>query len=76
MIEPLEPPTHAFGAVDLQAEHGLLYLDTAHGTTCRLTLVARTKRGYLYQITETIAAWAEIRPLIQTLRLAVENHRA
>ena len=32
--------------------------------------------GYLYQITEPIAAWAEIRPLIQTLRLAVENHRA
>jgi hypothetical protein len=23
-----------------------------------------------------IAAWAETRPLIQTLRLAVENHRA
>jgi adenine-specific DNA methylase len=32
--------------------------------------------GYLYQITEPIAAWADIRPLIQTLRLAVENHRA
>ena len=32
--------------------------------------------GYLYQITEPIAAWAEIRPLIQTLRLAAENHRA
>jgi len=32
--------------------------------------------GYLYQITEPIDAWADIRPLIQTLRLAVENHRA
>jgi hypothetical protein len=32
--------------------------------------------GYLYQITESIAAWADIRPPIQTLRLAVENHRA
>jgi adenine-specific DNA methylase len=32
--------------------------------------------GYLYQITEPIAPWADIRPLIQTLRLAVENHRA
>ena len=32
--------------------------------------------GYLYQITEPIVAWAEIRPLIQTLRLAVENYRA
>ena len=32
--------------------------------------------GYLYQVTQPIAAWADIRPLIQTLRLAVENHRA
>ena len=32
--------------------------------------------GYLYQTTEPISAWSEIRPLIQTLRLAVENHRA
>jgi hypothetical protein len=32
--------------------------------------------GYLYQITEPIAAWADLRPTIQTLRLAVENHRA
>lgn len=32
--------------------------------------------GYLYQITEPIPAWADLRPLIQTLRLAVENHRA
>lgn len=32
--------------------------------------------GYLYQTTEPIAAWAELRPHIQTLRLAVENHRA
>ena len=29
--------------------------------------------GYLYQITEPIAAWTDIRPIIQTLRLAVEN---
>ena len=32
--------------------------------------------GYLYQITEPIAAWLAIRPLMQTLRLGVENHRA
>lgn len=32
--------------------------------------------GYLYQTTEPIPAWNDIRPLIQTLRLAVENHRA
>ena len=32
--------------------------------------------GNLYQITEPIAAWANIRTHLQTLRLAVENHRA
>jgi hypothetical protein len=32
--------------------------------------------GYLYQTTEPIVAWHGIRPFIQTLRLAVENHRA
>ncbi len=30
--------------------------------------------GYLYQTTEPIAAWADVRPHIQTLRLAVENY--
>lgn len=46
MNESHDPPLFPFGVVDLEAEHGLLYLDTAHGTTCRLTLVARTERGY------------------------------
>jgi adenine-specific DNA methylase len=32
--------------------------------------------GYLYQTTGPIAAWADLRSTIQTLRLAVENHRA
>ena len=32
--------------------------------------------GYLYETAATIAAWEPLRPLIQTLRLAVENHRA
>ena len=32
--------------------------------------------GYLYQTTEPVAAWTQIRPHVQTLRLAVENHRA
>ena len=32
--------------------------------------------GYLYQATEAIPAWADTRAYIQTLRLAVENHRA
>lgn len=32
--------------------------------------------GYLYQITQPITAWDDIRPHLQTLRLAVENHRS
>ena len=32
--------------------------------------------AYLYQTTESNAAWAPFRPQLQTLRLAVENHRA
>jgi hypothetical protein len=32
--------------------------------------------SYLYQTTETITAWQDLRTIIQTLRLAVENHRA
>ena len=67
MIEPLDPPTPAFGTVDLQAEHGVLYLDTAHGTTCRLTLVARTERGYPRRELATIpgAVWKRIVTAVQ-----------
>jgi len=32
--------------------------------------------GYLYQTTEPIEAWSDLRSTLQTLRLAVENHRA
>lgn len=67
MIEPLDAPTPAFGVVDLQAEHGVLYLDTAHGTTCRLTLLARTERGYPRRELGTIpgAVWKQIAPAVQ-----------
>ncbi len=67
MLEPLDPPTPAFGAVDLQAEHGLLYLDTAPGTICRLTLVARTERGYPRRELAAIpgAVWKMIAPAVQ-----------
>ena len=67
MIEPLEPPTPAFGVVDLSAEHGLLYLDTAHGTICRLTLVARTERGYPRRELAAIpgVVWKRIAPVVQ-----------
>jgi hypothetical protein len=67
MIEPLDAPTPAFGLVDLEAEHGLLSLDTAHGTTCRLTLVARTERGYPRRELATIpgVVWKQIAPAVQ-----------
>lgn len=67
MLEPLDAPTPSFGLVDLQAEHGLLYLDTAQGTTCRLTLVARTERGYPRRELATIpgAVWKRIVPAVQ-----------
>ena len=67
MIEPHDAPTPAFGTVDLQAEHGVLYLDTAHGTTCRLTLVARTERGYPRRELATIpgAVWKRLAPAVQ-----------
>jgi len=67
MLEPLDPTTPTFGVVDLQAEHGVLYLDTAQGTTCRLTLVARTERGYPRRELATIpgAVWKMIAPLVQ-----------
>jgi hypothetical protein len=67
MLEPLDPTTPTFGVVDLQAEHGVLYLDTAQGTTCRLTLVARTERGYPRRELATIpgAVWKLIAPQVQ-----------
>jgi Protein of unknown function (DUF3780) len=67
MLEPFDPPTPAFGIVDLQAEHGLCYLDTAPGTTCRLTLVARTERGYPRRELATIpgAVWKRVAPAVQ-----------
>lgn len=67
MIEPLDAPTPAFGVVDLQAEHGMLYLDTVHGTTCRLTLVARTERGYPRRELAAIpgAVWKQIGSAVQ-----------
>lgn len=67
MIEPLDAPTPAFGIVDLQAEHGLLYLDTAQGTTCDLTLVARTERGYPRRDLASVPGviWKRIASLVQ-----------
>jgi hypothetical protein len=67
MMEPLPPNTPTFGIVNLDTEHGLLYLDTAYGTTCRLTLVARTERGYPRRELATIpgAVWKRIASAVQ-----------
>lgn len=67
MNEPNDPPLFPFGVVDLEAEHGLFFVDTAHGTTCRLTLVARTERGYPRRELATIpgAVWKMIAPAVQ-----------
>jgi hypothetical protein len=67
MMEPLPPTTPTFGIVDLDTEHGLLYLDTATGTTCRLTLVARTERGYPRRELASIpgAVWKRIASAVQ-----------
>jgi len=67
MLEPLDPPTPSFGIVDLQAEHGVAYLDTAAGSICRLTLVARTERGYPRRELATItgAVWKMIGAAVQ-----------
>ena len=67
MNESNNPPLFPFGVVDLEAEHGLLYLDTAQGTTCRLTLVARTERGYPRRELASIpgVVWKRIAPMVQ-----------
>ena len=51
-----------FGLVDTEAEHGLFSIDTAAGGMCRLTLVARTERGYPRRELAAIpgAVWKEV----------------
>ena len=58
---------HAFGAVDFDAEHGLFYVDTVRGHTCRLTLVGRTERGYPRRDLASIPGglWKHISALVQ-----------
>ena len=67
MMEPLDAPTPAFGLVDLEAEHGIFHLDTDAGSVCRLTLVARTERGYPRRELAVIpgAVWKLIGPAVQ-----------
>lgn len=62
-----DPPIFPFGVLDLEAEHGVLYLDTTHGTICRLTLVARTERGYSRRELASIpgVVWKRIATAVQ-----------
>lgn len=68
------PP--AFGVVDYDAEHGLFYIDTGRGHTCRLTLVGRTERGYPRRELATIPGglWKEIANAVQTELIRVMDH--
>jgi hypothetical protein len=45
MRDKLESIPSSFGSVDLDAEHGVLHIDQSSGV-CRLTLLARTERGF------------------------------
>ena len=44
MTDSLDIPT--FGIVDTYGEHGVLSLESGAGSSCRLTIVSRTERGY------------------------------
>src|SRR5437660_790970 len=62
--ETLPPP---FGFVDFDAEHGLFVIDTAPSGVCRLTLVARTERGYPRRELASIpgGVWEQIATAVQ-----------
>lgn len=59
------PP--AFGLVDFDAEYGLFFIDTAPNGICRLTLVARTERGYPRRELAAIpvGVWKHIATVVQ-----------
>ena len=63
--QPAVPP--AFGEVDFEGEHGLLTVESGPGALCRLTLLARTERGYPRRELATIpaATWRELATAIQ-----------
>jgi len=63
--DPSLPP--AFGIVDFDAEHGLLTVENGVGAMCRLTLLARTERGYPRRELAVIpaATWREISAAVQ-----------
>ena len=64
-LTPIDPP--AFGSVDFDGEHGLLTVETGPGAQCRLTLLARTERGYPRRELAVIPAvtWRELAANVQ-----------
>jgi len=62
MSDPRDSLPPAFGLVDTDAEHGLFSIDTGSRGTCRLTLVARTERGYPRRELASIpgAVWKQV----------------
>ena len=64
-INESAPPL--FGVVDLGSEHGLFTIETHAGASCRLTLLARTERGYPRRELAAIpgATWKKVAPIVQ-----------
>lgn len=57
----------AFGIVDPDGEHGILSIESGAGASCRLTLVARTERGYPRHELAAIplATWRQLATAVQ-----------
>ena len=57
----------AFGIVDPDGEHGVFSVETGPGASCRLTLVARTERGYPRRELAVVpaAVWRQVAGIVQ-----------
>lgn len=57
----------AFGNVDPDGEHGVFSVETGAGASCRLTLVARTERGYPRRELAVVpaAVWRQVAGVVQ-----------
>jgi hypothetical protein len=73
-IAPTEKDT-ANGALEKHLWEAADQLRANSGLTCQQYSLPVLGLIFL-RFAEPIAAWADIRPLLQTLRLAVGNHRA
>jgi hypothetical protein len=61
------PNIPAFGIVDPDGEHGVFSVETGTGASCRLTLVARTERGYPRRELAVVpaAVWRQVAGVVQ-----------